>query len=213
MAKECYEFVAKYWTNEMYKTEKERYEKICSRILLNETNTSKTCVRCNTIWNEKFMVSDWDGCAQCDSVSQPCLANPINKKYVLKYIPKQYHRYLLPSIDVYGVEIIKCNSGKVICILKNSYPYEGDDKDDYIYMGEYDDTISQEPIDVFTINDKIKDNIVLESNIILSDITLTIYIISRKEMILALSENITTNTIPFIIKPENLHDLALYYCH
>ena len=110
--------------------------------------------------------------------------------------------------------MIKCNSGKVICTLKNSYPYDGDDKDEYEYMGEYDDTISQKPIDIFTINDKIKDNIILKSNnIALSDITLTLNIISRQEIILTLSETISKNMVPFSIKPENLHDLSLYYCH
>lgn len=120
--KECFEFIAKNWTEEMYKTEKERYNKICSRILSNETETSKTCYRCKTIWDNENMVSKWHGCSQCDTSSQPCLSNPKNKEYVLKYIPKQYHLYLLSTIDVYGVEMIKCNSGKVICTLKNSYP-------------------------------------------------------------------------------------------
>jgi hypothetical protein len=62
------------------------------------------------------------------------------------------------------------------CSLKNSYPYDGDDKDDYVYIGEYDKSnrISSEPIDICIINDKIKGNIILESdNIALSDITLT----------------------------------------
>ena len=212
--KECFEFIAKNWTKEMYKKEKERYNKICSHILSNETDTSSTCYRCKTIWDNKNMVSNWHGCSQCDKTAQPCLSNPINKEYVLKYIPKQHHRYLLSTIDVYGVEMIKCNSGKVICTLKNSYPYDGDDKDDYEYMGEYNDTISQEPIDTFTINDKIKDNIILESDSISrSDITLTLSIISRQEIVLTLSETISTNAVPFSINPENLHDLALYYCH
>ena len=212
--KESYEFIAKHWTKEMYNKEKERYKQICSHILSNETETSSTCYRCKTIWDNKNMVSYCYGCSQCDTTGQPCLSNPINKEYVLKYIPKQYHRYLLSSIDVYGVKMINCNSGKVICILKNSYPCDRDDKDDYEYMGEYNNTISQEPIDVFTINDKINDIIILESdNIILSDLTLTLYIISRQEIILTLSKNISTNTISFSIKPENLHDLALYYCH
>jgi hypothetical protein len=140
-------------------------------------------------------------CSQCDKTAQPCLSNPINKEYVLKYIPKQYHRYLLSSIDVYGVEMIKCNSGKVICTLKNSYSYDGDDKDDYLYMDEYDKSISSEPIETCTINDKIHDNIILESdNIVLSEIILT------------LSETISTNAVPFSINPHNLHDSALYYC-
>ena len=212
--KECFEFIAKNWTKEMYKKEKERYNKICSHILSNETETSSTCYRCKTIWDNKNMVSNWYGCSQCDKTAQPCLSNPINKEYVLKYIPKQHHRYLLSTIDVYGVEMIKCNSGKVICTLKNSYPYDGDDKDDYVYMGEYDDTISQEPIDICTINDKIHDNIILESdNIALSDITLTLSIISRQEIVLTVSETISTNTVPFSIKPQNLHNLAVYYCH
>ena len=213
--KECFEFIAKNWTKEMYKKEKERYKKICSHILSNETDTSRTCYRCKTIWDNKNMVSNWHGCCQCDNSAQPCLSNPINKEYVLKYIPKHYHRYLLSNIDVYGVEMIKCNSGKVICTLKNSYPYDGDDKDDYVYMGEYDDTISQEPIDTCTINDKIKDNIILESNNItlIDNITLTHSIISRQEIILTLSETISTNAVPFSINQQNLHDLALYYCH
>jgi hypothetical protein len=212
--KECFEFIAKNWTKEMYKKEKERYKKICSRILSNETETSISCYRCKTIWDNKNMVSNWYGCSHCDTSAQPCLSNPINKEYVLKYIPKQHHRYLLSTINVYGVEMIKCNSGKVICTLKHSYPYDGDDKDDYVYMGEYDGTISQEPIDICTINDKIKDNIILESNnIALSDITLTLSIISRQEIILTLSETISTNAVPFSINPHNLHDLALYYCH
>jgi len=212
--KETFEFIAKNWTKEMYKKEKERYNKICSHILSNETETSSTCYRCKTIWDNKNMVSNWYGCSQCDITAQPCLSNPINKEYVLKYIPKQHHRYLLSTIDVYGVEMIKCNSGKVICTLKNSYPYDGDDKDDYVYMGEYDDTISQEPIDICTINDKIKDNIILKSdNIALSDITLTLSIISRQEIILTLSETISKIAVPFSINPQNLHDLALYYCH
>ena len=81
-------------------------------------------------------------------------------------------------------------------------------------MGEYNDTISQEPIDICTINDKIEDNIILESDSIsLSDITLTLSIISRQEIVLTLSETISTNAVPFLINPENLHDLALYYCH
>ncbi len=212
--KECFEFIAKNWTKEMYKKEKERYKKICSHILSNETDISITCRRCKTIWDDKNMASYIHGCSQCDKTAQPCLSNPINKEYVLKYIPKQHHRYLLSTIDVYGVEMIKCNSGKVICTLKNSYPYDGDDKDDYEYMGEYYDTISQEPIDTCTINDKIHDNIILESdNIALSDITLTLSIISRQEIILTLSETISTNAVSFSIKPQNLHDLALYYCH
>jgi len=212
--KECFEFIAKNWTKEMYKKEKERYNKICSHILSNETETSSTCYRCKTIWDNENMVSNWYGCSQCDKTAQPCLSNPINREYVIKYIPKQYHRYLLSSIDVYGVEMIKCNSGKVICTLKHSYPYDGDDKDDCEYMGEYNDTISQEPIDISTINDKIEDNIILESDSIsLSDITLTLSIISRQEIVLTLSETISTNAVPFSINPENLHDLALYYCH
>ena len=212
--KETFEFIANNWTKEMYKKEKERYKKICSHILSNEIETSKTCYRCKTIWDNEHMVSNWAGCSQCDNSAQPCLSNSINKEYVLKYIPKHYHRYLLSNIDVYGVEMIKCNSGKVICTLKNSYPYDGDDKDDYEYMGEYNDTISQEPIDTFTINDKIKDNIILESDSISrSDITLTLSIISRQEIILTLSETISTNTVPFSIKPQNLHNLAVYYCH
>ena len=62
--------------------------------------------------------------------------------------------------------MIKCNSGKVICTLKNSYPYDGDDKDDYLYMDDYDksNSIFSEPIETCTINDKIKDNIILESD-------------------------------------------------
>ena len=116
--KECFEFIAKNWTKEMYKKEKERYKKICSHILSNETETSITCYRCNTIWDNKNMVSNWHGCSQCDKTAQPCLSNPINKEYVLKYIPKQHHRYLLSTIDIYGLEIIKCNSGKVICTLR-----------------------------------------------------------------------------------------------
>ena len=213
--KECFEFIAKNWTKEMYKKEKERYKKICSHILSNETETSSTCYRCNTIWDNKNMVSNWHGCSQCDKTAQPCLSNPINKEYVLKYIPKQHHRYLLSTIDIYGLEIIKCNSGKVICTLKNSYPYDSDDTDDYEYMGEYNDTISQKPIDIRTINDKIKDNIILESNNItlIDNITLTLSIISRQEIILTLSDTISTIAVPFSIKPENLHDLALYYCH
>lgn len=213
---ECFEFIAINWTEEMYKKEKERYNKICSHILSNETETSSTCYRCKTIWDNKNMVSNWYGCCQCDNSGQPCLSNPINKEYVLKYIPKQYHRYLLSTIDVYGVEMIKCNSGQVICTLKNSYPYDGDDKDDYEYMCEYDksNSISSEPIDICTINDKIHDNIILESNSIsLSDIILTLSIISRQEIILTLSETISTNAVPFSIKPQNLHDLAVFYCH
>ena len=212
--KECFEFIAKHWTEEMYKTEKERYKLICSRILSNETDTSKTCYCCKTIWDNKNMVSNWHECSQCDTSAQPCLSNPINKQYVLEYIPKQYHRYLLSSSDVYGVEIIKCNSGKVICSLTNSYPYDGDDKDNYEYMGEYNDTITQEPIESCTINNKIKDNIILESdNIVLLDITLTLEIFSRQTIVLTLSDTISKITIPFSIKPENLHYLALYYCH
>jgi len=212
--KETFEFIAKNWNKEMYKKEKERYKETCFHILSNETKTTITCYRCKTIWDNKNMVSNWYGCCQCDTSGQPFLSNPINKEYVLKYIPKQYHRYLLPTIDVYSVEIIKCNSGKVICTLKNSYPYDGDDKDEYVYMGEYDDTISQEPIHICTINDKIKDNIILKlDNIALSDITLTLSIISRQEIILTLSETISKIAVPFSIKPENLHDLALYYCH
>lgn len=212
--KECFEFIAKNWTKEMYKKEKERYNKIRTHILSNETETSSTCYRCKTIWDNKKMVSNTYGCSQCDTNAQPCLSNPINKEYVLKYIPRYHHRYLLSSSDFYGVEMIKCNSGKVICTLKHSYPYDGDDKDDYVYMGGYDDTISQEPIDICTINEKIKDNIILESNnIALSDITLTLSIISRQEIVLTLSETISTNAVPFSIKPENLHDLALYYCY
>ena len=212
--KECFEFIAKNWTKEMYKKEKERYNKICSHILSNETETSSTCYRCKTIWDNENMVSNWYGCSQCDKTAQPCLSNPINREYVIKYIPYQYHRYLLSSIDVYGIEMIKCNSGKVICTLKHSYPYDGDDKDDCEYMGEYNDTISQEPIDIITINDKIEDNIILESDSIsLSDITLTLSIISRQEIVLTLSETISTNAVPFSINPENLHDLALYYCY
>ena len=213
-SQECFEFIAKNWTKEMYKKEKERYNKILSHILSNETNKSIKCYRCKTIWDNKNMVSDWNGCFQCDTNAQPCLSNPINKEYVLKYIPKQYHRYLLSTIDVYGVEMIKCNSGKVICTLKNSYPYYGDNKDDYEFMGEYNDNIPLKSIDAFTINDKIKDNIILESkNIALSDITLKLIIISRKEMILTLSETISKIAVSFLIKPENLHNLALYYCH
>ena len=30
---------------------------------------------------------------------QPNLANPINKQYVLEYIPPEYHRYLLSDTD------------------------------------------------------------------------------------------------------------------
>ena len=99
--------------------------------------------------------------------------------------------------------------------MKNSYPYDGDGTDDYEYMGEYNDTISQKPIDIRTINDKIKDNIILESNNItlIDNITLTLSIISRQEIILTLSDTISTIAVPFSIKPENLHDLALYYCH
>ena len=215
--KECFEFIAKNWTKEMYKKEKERYKKICSHILSNETDISITCINCNTIWDNKNMASYIHCCCgQCDKYSQPCLSNPINKEYVLKYISKQYHRYLLSCIDIYGVDIIKCNSGKAICTLKNSYHYDGDDKDDYLYIGEYDksNSISSEPIDMCTINEKIKDNIILESDSIsLSNITLTLSIISRQEIILTLSETISTNTVPFSIKPQNLHNLAVYYCH
>ena len=47
--KECFEFIAKKWTKEMYKKEKERYNKICSHILSNETETSSICYSCKTI--------------------------------------------------------------------------------------------------------------------------------------------------------------------
>jgi len=81
-------------------------------------------------------------------------------------------------------------------------------------MGEYNDSISKEPIDTFTINEKIKDNIILETdNIALSDITLTLSIISRQEIVLTLSETISANAVPFSINPHNLHDLAVFYCH
>ena len=36
--KETFEFIAKNWNKDMYKEEKERYKKICSRILSNETD-------------------------------------------------------------------------------------------------------------------------------------------------------------------------------
>ena len=82
--KEYFEFIAKNWTIEMYKEEKDRYKKICSRILLNETESSRTCYRCKTIWNNTNMVSDWSGCCQGDQNNQPCLSNSINKESVLK---------------------------------------------------------------------------------------------------------------------------------
>ena len=93
--KECFEFIAKNWTIEMYKKEKERYRNISYHILSNETETSSKCYRCNTIWDNNDMISIYYGCCQCDKTAQPFLSNPLNKEYVLKYIPKQYHRYLL----------------------------------------------------------------------------------------------------------------------
>ena len=67
--KECFEFIAKNWTKEMYKKEKERYNKTRSHILSNETETSSTCYRCKTIWDNKNMVSNWHGCSQCDKTA------------------------------------------------------------------------------------------------------------------------------------------------
>jgi len=197
----------------MYKKEKERYKLICEHILSNETCTSVTCKYCKTIWDDKNMISNKYGCAECDKSSQPCLSNPKNKEYVLEYIPKKYHHYLLSTVDIYGVEEINCNSGKVMCVLKDTY---GNGGSDYLCMGEYNDnySISSKPVDSCTINDKIKDNIILKLDVIaITDITLTLDIISRQMIILTLSENDTTKLVPFTINPKNLHDLAVFYCH
>ena len=66
--KECFEFIAKNWTKEMYKKEKERYNKICSHILSNETETfSPLNDFCNSEFekdNAKFCLkyhhNNWD---------------------------------------------------------------------------------------------------------------------------------------------------------
>ena len=160
------------------------------------------------------MISIWDGCCKCDTHSQPCLSNPINKKNVLKYIHKKYHKYLLSNIDIYGVDMLKCNSGKANCIFKHSYPYIGNDeytKDDHEYVGEYDDIIYRTPLFSLTLNDK--KNIILEPDIPISNIELSIHIMSRKEILLFVKKITSRELVPFSINPQDLHELAVYHCH
>ena len=96
---QCWKYLADNWTVEEYAGEKERYKNMLTHILDEKTPSSVTCY-CGMIWDDKKMVSCVWGCGQCDKMWRPFLANPRNKNYVLKYIPKKYHCHLLePESD------------------------------------------------------------------------------------------------------------------
>lgn len=105
--KNCYNHICKYWKEENYKTLKKEWNDIKNKICHNGV----VCKKCNTNWeNKKYILTNYilennkekrviNCCPNCDTFLQPYLCNPLNEKYVLEYIPIQYHKYILTVMD------------------------------------------------------------------------------------------------------------------
>lgn len=69
---------------------------------ISEKETDYKCYNCNTYWTKVTYVNDHDNiCANCDTWSKPLLSNPINYKFVLRYIDPKWHEYILPDDLIY----------------------------------------------------------------------------------------------------------------
>ena len=213
-----YRSIAERWTPERYISEKQNFQNIQKHIINTETPTSVKCPRCKTIWDtDLYICHKYKVCTICDYDVHPNLANPKNKVMVLKFIPKKYHRYLLPDKDVYGFDIIHCNNGMAICEI-SPHEHSSEDADNISRRGDEDVVVHmgplskieeqyKNPID-YTIINEIPQYIKLEDKLVDNNLTLTIDVISRQIIILKL-QNLKKKYIPFSIEPNKLHSLTI----
>lgn len=90
-------FMGRNWKDKFYIDLKKRWKEINKFIIKKKGVNSTECYNCGTLWSNPNYISKHIGvCCNCDSTRQPSMCNPINKKYVLLYIPKKYHHYIFP---------------------------------------------------------------------------------------------------------------------
>jgi hypothetical protein len=99
--KECYNHITKYWKNNEYETCKQEWEHVKNFIIPSNISIGHECNNCGTNWAHKKFINEIDKCCcSCDTHIQPFLSNPFNRKYVLRYIPENYHEYILYSLTL-----------------------------------------------------------------------------------------------------------------
>ena len=105
--RECYEHIVKYWEKEYYMKCKQEWKSLEFFILPEYFSIGHKC-SCGTRWvDKKFINKELDICCSCDRYVQPYLSNPLNKSYVLEYIPEEFHECIL--IEYKCVEEIEKN--------------------------------------------------------------------------------------------------------
>lgn len=95
---ECFIHIATCWKAEYYKNSFEEWENIKLFIVKDNLIMTKnySCSGCATRWTSKRFINEGECvCPACDNWCQPFLCNPINKEYVKKFIPKEYHKFIL----------------------------------------------------------------------------------------------------------------------
>jgi hypothetical protein len=88
--KRTWEHIAKNWSDEQIKKEVDEWNKL--QELLKEHKECKkeiSCSNCKTLYciHLDLICSTINVCVLCDEIAQPFIANPINKKHVLHYMP------------------------------------------------------------------------------------------------------------------------------
>lgn len=113
----CWTNIVETWTEKDFEDSIKKWDDVQKNIVNKKSGifSSNVCKTCNIEWNDKSWIRRehiilknifWincvdfihvlDICPNCDCCIEPFLSNPINKEYILRYIPQIYHRYILP---------------------------------------------------------------------------------------------------------------------
>jgi hypothetical protein len=99
---EYFEHIRENWKEQYYIDALQMWNQI--QTFRSEQETPYQCRCCETYWkNQKFIGKNinpfhlsGDICGCCDTFNNPYLCNPINAKYVLKYIDTEYYPFIFP---------------------------------------------------------------------------------------------------------------------
>lgn len=101
MRSDVYKLIRDVWKDEDFVgCELEWYEISASITTCYSKDFVEECDICGTVWTDSNCINvSQDVCHNCDTFIQPCLANPINKRYVVMYLPKRIRNLIYNGKD------------------------------------------------------------------------------------------------------------------
>jgi len=95
----CFVYINRNWNIKDFTECKKEWENVQKYIVTEEgVKSIVECSSCKTKWcHSEFMYKGYKVCPNCDTFCQPYLCNPINKKYIEKYIDPKYHEHIFQN--------------------------------------------------------------------------------------------------------------------